>query len=270
METLDFVKWEFTSEEGGFYSSYDADSEGEEGKFYVWDKSEIESILGDEQVSKIFSDYYEVKENGNWEDNNILYRKKSSEDIAQKYKISVERLEDIIENAKTKLWEARKKRIPPGLDDKVLTSWNALMLKGYTDAYRTFGTPEYLDAALKNAAFLEENMLQKDHRLNRNYKDGKSVINGFLDDYALLLNAYVALYEVTFDESWLFKAEKIANYAIIHFYNIKSAMFNYTSKIDPPLIARKMEIADNVIPSSNSAMARAFSPGNLSGQCRFS
>ena len=258
LETLDFVKWEFTSEEGGFYSSYDADSEGEEGKFYVWDKSEIESILGDEQVSKIFSDYYEVKENGNWEDNNILYRKKSSEDIAQKYKISVERLEDIIENAKTKLWEARKKRIPPGLDDKVLTSWNALMLKGYTDAYRTFGTPEYLDAALKNAAFLEENMLQKDHRLNRNYKDGKSVINGFLDDYALLLNAYVALYEVTFDESWLFKAEKIANYAIIHFYNIKSAMFNYTSKIDPPLIARKMEIADNVIPSSNSAMARAL------------
>jgi hypothetical protein len=257
-ETLDFVSREMTSPEGGFYSSYDADSEGEEGKFYVWEKAEIDSILNDEQMAKIFAEYFEIKPNGNWEDTNILYRKKSTEDVAQKFKIGADRVEDIITKAKTTLFEAREKRVKPGLDDKILTSWNALMLKGYTDAYRTFGKQEYLDAALKNAAFIEKNMLQEDNRLNRNYKDGKSVINAFLDDYALLLHAYIALYEVTFDESWLFKAQDIAEYAIIQFYNPGLAMFNYTSKIDPPLIARKMEVDDNVIPGSNSTMARAL------------
>lgn len=257
-ETLEFTKRELTSAEGGFFSSLDADSEGEEGKFYVWTQAEIDSILADDQVSKIFSDYYSVEKNGNWEDTNILHRKQEAEKVAKKYDLEVAQLDEIIAKAKEKLFKARSKRIRPGLDDKVLTSWNALMLKGYADAYRTFGKAEYLEAARNNANFISKKMMQKDSRLNRNYKDGKSVINAFLDDYALSIQAFISLYEVTFEEEWLQKANNLAVYAIDHFHDTSTSMFHYTSKDDPPLIARKKELGDNVIPGSNSSMARSL------------
>ncbi len=257
-ETLDFIAREMTSKEGGFYSSYDADSEGEEGKFYVWTKEEIDAILGDENESKIFNDYYEVTASGNWEHHNILYRKKEAAKIAKKYNLTEAELEAKITAAKQLLFDARTKRIYPGLDDKILTSWNALMLKGYVDAYRAFGQQKHLKAALKNGDFLSKNMLQSDGRLNRNYKDGKSVINAFLDDYALLAEAFIDLYEVTFDEQWLQKARKLMNYAVEHFYDSESGMFFYTSKLDPALVARKKEISDNVIAGSNSSIARTM------------
>ena len=258
-ETLEFIKREMTHKNGGFYSSLDADSEGEEGKFYVWTKEEIDAILTDEKSNKVFCDYYEVTKRGNWEEHkNILHRKKSDEEIAKKHDLSIDELNKIIVDAKNKLFNERENRVRPGLDDKILTSWNALMLTGYVDAYKAFGNPEYLKAAEKNAAFIVKEMMQADNRLNRNFKDGKSVINAFLDDYALTIQAFTALYEVTFDEKWLYKANDLAEYAIKHFFDEETAMFNYTSDIDPPLIARKKELSDNVIPGSNSSIARGL------------
>lgn len=259
METLDFIARELTDQNGGFYSSLDADSEGEEGKFYVWKKEEIDAALTDEEVNKLFCDYYEITKKGNWEHgNNILIRKQTDEDFAKKHNKTITEVGDLLAKAEKELFTLRSKRIRPGLDDKILSSWNALMLTGYVDAYRAFGEQTYLDAALKNANFLRSNMMQPDGRLNRNYKDGKSVINAFLDDYALTIQAFTALYQVTFDETWLFEADKLAQYALTHFSNKENGMFNYTSDLDPPLVARKMEVADNVIPGSNSAIARAL------------
>jgi len=257
-ETLEFIAREMSEENGGFYSSLDADSEGEEGKFYVWEKEAIDSILGDEQTAKIFNDYYEVKQRGNWEEVNILYRKKIAEKISDEYNISTDELNKLINKSRQKLFEARSARVRPGLDDKVLTSWNALMLKGYLDAYQAFGQEAYLQRALKNANFLLENQLQPDGRLNRNYKNGQSSINAFLDDYAFTIEAFLRLYEATFDERWLEQADQLAQYALDHFSDEENALLFYTSKLDPKLIARKKEVEDNVISSSNSAMARSL------------
>ncbi len=258
-ETLDFIQRELSDPSGGFYSSLDADSEGEEGKFYVWTEQEIDSIFTDAMTNKIFKDYYSIIPRGNWEHKkNILHRKKDLQKIAKENNKSPEEIEKIIAKAKVVLMKERDKRVRPGLDDKILTSWNALMLMGYIDAFKAFGNEEYLTIAKKNAAFLVKNQLQQDSRLNRNYKDGKSSINAFLDDYALTIQAFAAMYEVTFDEKWLQYADGLTEYTLQHFFDQETAMFNYTSDIDPPLIARKMELADNVIPGSNSSMAKAL------------
>jgi uncharacterized protein len=258
-ETLDFVKRELTDKSGGFYSSLDADSEGEEGKFYVWTAEEIDAVFTDEKTNKVFKEYYSILPRGNWEGKkNILLRSKSIEDIAYDNNLIEEEAVLIINQAKATLMAARDKRIRPGLDDKILTSWNALMLVGYIDAYKAFGNKEYLEIAKRNADYIVKNQLQKDFRLNRNYKDGKSSINAFLDDYALTIQAFTAMYEVTFEEEWLNKANGLAEYTLAHFYDDSSAMFHYTSDIDPPLIARKKELSDNVIPGSNSSMAKSL------------
>jgi uncharacterized protein YyaL (SSP411 family) len=254
-ETLEFIGRELTSPEGGFYSSLDADSDGEEGRFYVWTKDEIKKILGDDAALAV--DYFNITERGNWEaGKNILYKSGDDNVIAKKYNISPIELSKRITEAKKILLAERAKRIRPALDDKILTAWNALMIKGYTDAYRVFGEQRFLDAALKNAVFILKNVQSKDDRLNRNFKNGKSSINAFLDDYAFTIDAFIALYQSTFDEKWLKEAQHLLEYTLSHFYDAKSGMFYYTSDIDPALIARKMEIADNVIPYSNSAMAK--------------
>ena len=256
-ETLAFVNRELRSPEGGFYSSLDADSEGEEGKFYVWTTGEIKDLLGED--APLFMDYYDVQENGNWEDGkNVLQIRESLDDLASRHGIPEEEAKKIINRSKKKLLEARKQRIRPGLDDKVLTAWNALMLEGFTDAYLAFAEPAFLQSALTNARFLEKNMMGKDYSLLRNYKNGNASIAAFLDDYALLIDAYIKLYEATFDEHWLDNAKGLAAYAIQHFFDKESGLFFYTSDSGPSLIARKMEISDNVIPSSNSAMAMAL------------
>ncbi|MGB1205403.1 MAG: thioredoxin domain-containing protein [Chitinophagales bacterium] len=256
-ETLAFVEREMTSNEAAFYSSLDADSEGEEGKFYVWTKQELDELLGNKAV--VFNDYYNVSERGNWEEHkNIFHRKQTDEKIAKRHDISVADLQKTIAASKEILMKERKNRIRPGLDDKVLTSWNALMLKGYVDAYRAFGEKSFLDKAVKNADFIRKKCMQKDGRLNRNYKNGKSTINGFLDDYSLTIEAFIALYQATFDEKYLFEAKKMTDYAIAHFYDEKSGMFFYTSDLDKALIARKMELSDNVIVGSNSSMAKCL------------
>ena len=154
--------------------------------------------------------------------------------------------------------KVRDKRTKPGLDDKVLTSWNALMLKGYIQAYRAFGEEKFLKTAVNNANFLSINAIGKNNKITRNYKNGKSTIPGLLDDYAFTISAFIELYQATFDEKWLLRAKELTDYSIEHFYDVSSGMFFYTHNDHSELIARKMEVADNVIPSSNSEMA-----GNL-------
>ncbi|MBI9054922.1 MAG: thioredoxin domain-containing protein [Bacteroidales bacterium] len=254
-ETLAFIERELTSKEGGFYSSLDADSEGEEGKFYVWTKNELKEVLGEK--TDLIIDYYNVTENGNWEDGkNILLNKSNEKVIAEKYQITESELLIRVFEAKTILLKEREKRIRPGLDDKILTSWNSLILKAYVDAYRVFGDEHYLKLALKNAEFINSKIKTSDNRLHRNYKNGKASINGFLDDYAFTIAAFVSLYQATFDEKWLIEAGDLLNYSLEHFYNKTSGLFYYTSDLDPALIARKMELMDNVIPASNSEMAK--------------
>ncbi len=256
-QSLEFVARELTSPEGGFYSSLDADSDGEEGKFYVFTKEETDSLLGEN--APLFNDYYNISKRGNWEEHkNILHLQKTDEQVAKKNKLSVVDLQKSIEASKKILFDYRAKRIRPGLDDKVLTSWNALMLKGYVDAYRVFDEPDFLAKALKNGNFIVNKCMQKDGRLNRNYKDGKSSINAFLDDYSLTIEAFIALYQATFEEEWLHRAKKLADYVKVHFYDEKSGMYFYTSDLDKALIARKMELSDNVIAGSNSSMAKAL------------
>jgi uncharacterized protein YyaL (SSP411 family) len=256
-ESLEFVERELLDETGAFYSALDADSEGEEGKFYVWNEEELKTLIASD--FPIFKDYYNINGRGLWEHGNyILLRKESKDRIAKKYNISVSDLESKIENWKGILMKERDKRIRPGLDDKSLTSWNALMLKGYIDAYMTFGDKHHLDIAMKNANFIVNTQMNQEGKLLHSYKNGKSTINAYLEDYALTISAFIRLYESTFDEKWLTHSEKLTEYAIAHFYDTKSGMFFFTSDLDPKLIARKMEINDNVIPASNSVMANCL------------
>jgi uncharacterized protein YyaL (SSP411 family) len=253
-ETLEFVENELTSPEGGFYSSLDADSEGEEGKFYTWTKEEVESVLGKD--APLFIDYFNITNTGNWEkDKNIPFRKTTSDDLLKKYEISQQDLQIKIDNSREILLKVRNKRVKPGLDDKILTSWNALMLKGYIDAYRAFGEEKFLKTAVINADFLTSKALDKNSEITRNYKNGKSSVPGLLDDYSFTISAFIDLYQATFDEKWLYKANDLTDYTIQHFFDLSSGMFFYTPDNHSELIARKMEISDNVIPSSNSEMA---------------
>lgn len=266
-QTLDFIARKMTDETGGFYSSYDADSEGEEGKFYVFTQAEIAKIIPDKQAAKVFGDYFNILPNGNWEQSNILHITQPLSDIATQNNISLAEAETIINNCISLVLAARNKRVYPSLDDKILTAWNALMCKGYTDAYRALGHEKYKKAAIKNGQFIIQHAMQSDGRLNRNYKDGKSVINAFLDDYALTIQSFIALYEITFDEIWLKKAVQLTDYAITHFTEEQSGMFYYTSDLDAPLVIRDVDTGDNVIPSSNSSMAKSlFLLGTLLGR----
>jgi uncharacterized protein YyaL (SSP411 family) len=252
--TLAFIERELKSDEGAFYSALDADSEGEEGKFYVWKKKELETLLGEDYP--LFSAYYNVNSIGYWEhDTYILLRKDDDAKLAKQFNISVEELTLKIGRAKSVLMKQRATRIRPGLDDKSLTSWNGLMLKGYVDAFLTFGNQHFLDVALANANFILDKQLRKDGGLNHSYKNGRSTINGYLEDYAFVIDAFLKLYEATFDERWLSEANALMAYSIEHFYDNDSRMFFFTSDEDPALIARKMEVNDNVIPASNSVMA---------------
>lgn len=259
-QTLEFINRELTSSEGAFYSSLDADSDNakgvlEEGAYYVWTKNELKHILGND--FELFSDYYNVNNYGLWEhDNYVLIRKENSYEISNNHSISISELEKKVTLWKKTLLKERAKKDKPRLDDKSLTSWNALMLKGYINAYITFNEKHFLDTAIKNATFIYTKQLQKNGSLNHSYKNGKSTINGYLEDYSTVIDAYIALYEATFNELWLNTAKQLTDYTFDHFYDTEKAMFYFTSNEDPNLITRKMEIEDNVIPASNSIMAK--------------
>lgn len=259
-ETLNFIETELTSSEGVFYSSLDADSldekgELEEGAFYVWKKKSLQKLLKDD--FELFSKYYNINNYGFWEhDNYVLIRDKKDDYFTEEQNISIDELKQKKETWKQILLTEREKRSKPRLDDKTLTSWNALMLKGYVDAFRVFGEPSYLEIAKKNANFILNKQINNEGGLHRNYKNGKSSINGYLIDYATTIEAFISLYQVTSDEKWLNPARNLTNYAFDNFYDDTNKMFYFTSKKDTKLVTRNVEYRDNVIPASNSIMAK--------------
>ena len=262
IESLNFIKEELTAENGAFYSSLDADSknklgEKEEGAFYEWTEPELQLILGSD--FELFKDFYNINSYGFWEKAKyVLIRNSSKTAFAAKHKLSLFALNDKINTWKKTLKTARNKRSRPNLDDKVLTSWNALMIQGYVDAYRAFGNLEYLEMALKNANFIIEKQRRRDGGLNRNFKNGLSTINAYSEDYATIIQAYISLYEVTLDEKWLTTSKELMEYLFTNFFNEKNGMFHFTSKEDENLIARKYEVIDGVIPASNSLIANSL------------
>jgi uncharacterized protein len=255
-ETIEFIDREMSSPEGAFYSALDADSEGEEGKFYVWSKEQLQAILKED--FDIASHYYNVNQHGKWEDNYILLRRHEDKEVARGLEISLSELQLKIKEIKIRLLKERSKRIKPGLDDKSLTSWNALMLLGLVDAYKVFNEQKFLGMAMKNARFIESRQRMSDGGLYHNYKNGKSTIAGFLEDYAFTIEAYINLYEATLDFSWLDRAKELMDYTVEHFYNPESGFFYFTSNTEPAIVTRKYEISDNVIPSSNSSIAKSL------------
>ncbi|WP_299891421.1 thioredoxin domain-containing protein [uncultured Lacinutrix sp.] len=260
IETLDFIERELTNSKGAFYSSLDADSSSkmgqlEEGAFYVWTKEELKVLLKEDY--ELFSNYYNINNYGYWEHKNyVLIKKEGDSDFIKKHKISLDNFKKKKEHWKHILLTEREKRSRPRLDDKVLTSWNAIMLKGYIDAYRSLKNDSYLKIAMKNANFILNNLIKEDGSLYHNFKNGKANINGFLEDYANTIEAFISLYEVTLDGKWLKTAKALTDYSLDSFFSKKNQLFYFTSNKDEPLISRTFEYRDNVIPASNSIMAK--------------
>ena len=253
-ETIAFTERELMDESGAFYSSLDADSEGVEGKFYVWRKDELLEVFGEEY--DLFADYYNVNGKGFWEHNNyILLRDISNEEFAAKHGLSLHELQIKVGKWKYALMKTRKERVRPGLDDKTLTSWNALMLKGLADAYKAFGNDDFLSLALKNAAFIENSLIRETGQLFHSWKNGITSIDGFLEDYALLIDAFLALYEVSGDEKWLTLTDKLVEYVFAHFYDKQTHLFFFNRFDKDVVITNHFQKEDNVIPAANSVMA---------------
>jgi uncharacterized protein len=259
-KTLSFVEMELMNAEGGFYCALDADSLNpenhlEEGAFYVWKILDLKSIIIDD--FELFSQVFNINTFGLWEDENyVLIQNLSLEEIANNNKMQLSELESKKKNWEQKLYIEREKRSKPRLDDKCLTSWNAIMLKGFVDAYKALKETKYLHLALQNAQFLIKNLWSSEGNLFHNYKNNKSTINGYLEDYSLVIAAFISLYEVTFDEKWLHNAKQLTDYSLEHFYDEKTGFFAFTSNQDEALITSHFETEDNVIPASNSVMGK--------------
>lgn len=252
-QTIAYIEREMQSNEGGFYAALDADSEGEEGKFYTWTLEEFQNVVGEDAA--LWAPFFGLTAEGNWEGGrNILHRAQSLVSLAQKSGISEDALEEKLQKITNRLLVARSPRIRPGLDDKILSGWNGMMLKGIIDAYVTFGEDQFLQLALKNARFIKDKLFIETSILCRSYKEGKAVQHGYLEDYAHVIRAYTALYQVTFDEQWLKLAERLTEHVMEHFYDEAEGLFYFTDNQEK-LIARKKEVFDNVIPASNSVMA---------------
>ena len=257
-QTIAFAERELLDSSGGFYASIDADSEHEEGKFYVWTKQEFDAALSPE-TALLISRFYQVFDYGNWEhDKNILHYKTDKATFAEENGLTLDAFETILTEANEVLLAARDKRIRPTTDDKILTSWNALMLSGYVDAFKATGEGNYRIGALRTADFIDQKMLCEDGLLYRVYKDGKLTIEAFLEDYSLLAQAFIGLYEITFDHKWLTKSRLLTEYVWSHFLDAERNLFFFTSDQAENLIARKHELSDNVIPASNSVMAHVL------------
>jgi uncharacterized protein YyaL (SSP411 family) len=238
-ETIAFIDQELTSADGAFYGSLNADTENGEGEFYTWTYDDAKKILNSNRADLVMS-YFNIRPEGNWEKKkNILYALKTADEFAKTNNLSGTEFNDLLNTSKRSLLTERNKRTKPAVDDKILTSWNALMLKAYADAYVAFSNEIFLKKALNNASFLEKNMLRNDGHLWRSFRNGKTSIDGFLDDYALLAKAYIRLYQVTFDKHWLSIAEKITGYAIKNFYSNNGGMFYYTAAGSETLLCEK-------------------------------
>ena len=256
-DVLAWVTREMTSPEGGFYSALDADSEGEEGKFYVWTPGEIDSVAGAEDGALVRA-YYGVTEAGNFEGRNILHAWRSMDEVAAEQAVGAERLRDALDRARPRLYEERAKRVWPGRDDKVLTSWNAMMLHAFAEAARAFESAEYRRIAVASAEFLVRRLRTEDGRLARTYKDGRAKIPGFLEDHALLAEALVAVYEATWDERWLGEARTLADQVLQSFWDEEQGIFFDTAVDAEQLVIRPRNLFDTATPSGNSAAVNAM------------
>ena len=258
-KTLLCIENTLLSPENGFFSALDADSINtenhlEEGAFYVWSQTELKQLLGSE--FSLFAQVFNINDFGYWEnDHYVLIQNQELETIAAQNSISSE---DLIKRKKEweqLLFEVRKNRNPPRLDDKCLCSWNAIMLKGYVDAYKALQIEDYLNKAHQNAAFIQAKFMGSEGNLFHNYKNNQTTINGYLEDYCFVIDAFIGMYQITLEEEWLQISKQLTDYCLDYFYDEKTKLFQFTSRIDDPLITTHFEIEDNVIPASNSVMA---------------
>jgi hypothetical protein len=255
-QTIEFVQRELTAPNGGFYASLDADSEGVEGKFYTWTYPEAVELLGDDLQP--FADYYNLQPAGNWEEGrNILFALETEAAYAERWKLDLAQFQADNQRGREVLLAARASRIRPGLDDKLLASWNGLMLNGLVDAYRALQDPPILDLALRNAAFIRDH-LAEGTQLYRSHQPAGRRIPGFLDDYANVIAALINLYQVTFDEQWLAQADGHLQAVLTYFDDPETGLFFYTSEAGETLVRRKTERQDDVIPASNSVLAHSL------------
>lgn len=260
-QIIQFVEQELTSPSGGFYAALDADSEGEEGKFYVWTKNELEELFKED--APLFFDYFNINEKGFWEHGNYIpLRFEDDEVIAERFRLSIDELRLRIQSMRLTAMNIRKKRIKPGLDNKVIVGWNALMIKGLADAYCAFKEIRFIELAERNLEFIKQHLTGVDGLLHHNCKDPKDLPQmkdkgyAFLDDYALMIDANIHLYQAVFKEEYLLKALELTKAVIENFSNDETGFFWYTPNFGEQLIARKMEVQDNVIPSANGVMAK--------------
>jgi len=252
-ETLDYVVREMFSPVGGFYSTQDADSEGEEGKFYVWTPAEIEAALPHEDAA-LFMLYYDVTQSGNFEGKNILHVDQDAQTVADKAEVSLEALQASLKRSREILFRVREKRVKPGRDEKILTSWNGLMLRSFAEAARYLDRPDYLQVATQNAEFLLRE-LYRDGRLLRTFKDGRSHLKGYLEDYTFLADGLLALYETSFDPRWFVEARRLMDEAIKLFADEQNGGFFDTGSDHEALVSRPKDIMDNATPAGNSVAA---------------
>ena len=268
-KTLNFVEKEWLTEEGSFYAALDADSLNadnllEEGAFYVWTSEQLQQILGAD--FDLFAQVFNINEFGHWEHGNyVLIQNQSLTKIAAQNNLSVEYLAEKKKNWEAQLYAIRENRSKPRLDDKCLTSWNAIMLKGFVEAYKATGNSRYSDIAIKNAQFIIQKIWSPEGHLYRTYKIGtrgaaeqsaaKATINAYLEDYAHVIAAFISLYEITLNEQWLTYAKQLTDYTFDHFYDKEAEFFSFTTQQDEALVIPHFEVEDNVIPAANSVMA---------------
>jgi len=257
-ETADYVLRDMTDPGGGFYSTEDADSEGEEGKFYVWTPDELRDVLGP-QAAETFAHVYDVSEEGNFEGRNILNLSKTIPQCAQLLGRDETELRDELADSRAKLLAARNRRVRPGRDDKVLVSWNGLMIDGLSRAANVLDEPRYRDAARAAADFLLRELRTGEGRLLHTWRRGTAKLPAYLDDYAALANALVSVYETTFDESYIDEAVGLADQMLLHFADPDGAGFFYTADDHEALIARTKDLFDSSVPSASALAATALS-----------
>ncbi len=257
----EYINSEMKDFSGGYYSSLDADSKLEdgsyaEGEYYTWRKEELEKIIQDN--FDLFTEYFNVNEYGFWEEENkyILTRTISDEEFIKKNNLKHTEFNNIKSVWLNKLKIARKQKKKPGLDYKIITSWNGLMISGYVNAYKAINDEVFMNEAINAGEFIYSNLVKRDGGLFHNYVNGQSKINGYLEDYAMVIQASLDLYEITLNQLWIERALKLSEYVINNFSSSESELFYFTSKKDEDLISRSVEFRDNVIPSSNSIMAK--------------
>jgi uncharacterized protein YyaL (SSP411 family) len=241
--------------DGGFYSAQDADSEGEEGKFYLWNKREIESIISDKTTTDIFCEHYGVTQGGNFEGKNILNVRVPITSLAKKYDKTPEQVAQIVKNASTTLFAEREKRVKPGRDEKILTSWNGLMISGFAKGFAVSGDAKYLQTAKNAVEFIENKLAWDDGRLRRTFKDGQSKLNAYLEDYAFYISGLLDLFAANSKQEYLDKAITYTDFMLQHFWDEREGNLFFTSDDHEQLISRTKNFYDLAIPSGNSMAA---------------